>query len=192
MVSIYTIAGIALALFYIGYSIGFVRGDDEEPNLQGVVAVLIGGVFSAITWGAAVESIRAPAAGVVVLMLMAVFGGLLVFGLGRLFGSLVLICFDEGPRRRTAVLLTMGLPAALAGWILFSVTSTEAALQAKNAVAREALQAGTYNARFGVFDIAVPGAPVLSLVHSCDSRQNRCTTMFWDSVGWNNRAEGPL
>ncbi|MEM7720593.1 MAG: hypothetical protein AAF222_15455, partial [Pseudomonadota bacterium] len=47
-------------------------------------------------------------------------------------------------------------------------------------------------ARFGVFDIAVPGAPVLSLVHSCDSRQNRCTTMFWDSVGWNNRAEGPL
>lgn len=191
MVSIYAIAGIALVLFCIGYGTGFTLGKGEEPNLRGVVAMLIGGVFTAITWGAAVESIRAPGAGATVVLFMAAFGALFLFGLGRFVGSLVLIFYEEGPRRRVAVLLTMGLPAVIVGWILYGITTAEAALQAENAVAREALQAETYTLGFGAYHIQVPGAPVLSLVHPCNLPSNRCTTMFWYSIGWNSRAEAP-
>lgn len=192
MVVYYAIAGIALALFYTGYGTGFARGRDEGPNPRGIGLMLIGGLSCAILWAAAVEGIRAPGAGAVILLFIAGFGALFVFGLGRLIGSHVLFRFDEGPRRLAAVVLTMGLPAAIVGWTLYGVTSAEAALQARNTAAREALQAGTYSARFAAHDITVPGAPVLSLVHPCRHRPSRCTTMFWTSPGWNNRAEGPL
>lgn len=181
---LYTIAGIALVLFYIGYGTGFTRADDEEPNLRGVAAMLIGGIFSAITWGARVSIDT-------FVLFAAAFGALFLFGLGRFLGSLVSIFYDEGPRRRTAAFVTMGLPVALVIWLFYSSNSAETARQARNAAAREVLQAETYDVRFGAYDIQVPGAPVLSLVHPCDHSSNCCTTRFGNSIAWNKRSDAP-
>ena len=188
----FALAGIALVLFYIGFGVGFTPGDEDDANLSGFGSVLVGGIACAILWGASVEGIRAAGAGAMVFIIMAVFGALFLFGLGRVLGSVVLIFFDEGPSRRAAVVLAMGVPAAFIGWTLYGVTAAEAALQAKNAAARDMLQSATYEAQLGAHQITFPGAPALSLVHPCGTRPSRCTTHLWISPGWNNRADGPL
>ena len=189
---IYYVAIIALALFYIGFGTGYNPGDDDAPRLRGIGSVFIGGVVSLIIWGAALEGVRAPAAGVTALIFIAVFGSLFIFGLGRVLGSFIPLCFAEGPRRLVAVAVTTGLPAACVAWILYSVSMAEAALQAQHAAARDVMQSNTHRARFGAHDISLPGAPVLHVQHPCGNRRNRCSTMFWYSPGWNNRPDGEL
>ncbi|MEM9425308.1 MAG: hypothetical protein AAGA06_01270 [Pseudomonadota bacterium] len=188
---IYAVAGIALVIFYIGYGTGYTPADDDMPRLRGIGSVLVGGVLCLIIWGAA-SGARAPAAGVMAFLFLAVFAALFLFGLGRVLGSLVPMLFPEGPRRIAAVLLTMGPPAALMAWAIYSVTIAEADLQARNTAARDVIQTRMHQARFGPHEITFPGAPALHILHPCSNRSSRCRTMFWDSPGWNNRPEGPL
>lgn len=187
----YAVAGVALVVFYIGYGTGYTPADDDMPRLRGTGSVLVGGMLCLIIWGAA-SGARAPAAGVMAILLLAVFGALFLFGLGRILGSLVPILFPEGPRRIAAVLLTMGLPAALTAWAIYGVTTAEAALQARNTAARDMIQTQMHQARFGPHEIKFPGAPVLEVRHPCSNRPNSCRTMFWHSPGWNSRPDGPL
>jgi len=188
----YALAGLALLLYFVGYSIGYFPSDDEKPSLHGVGAMLAGGFVCLVLWTAMQGSVRAPGGAVVIVIFMLLFGALFLFGLGRFLGTLVSARFAKGATRRFMVFATTGLPVLAVAGTLYSVSRAEAGLQAEQAAARAALQSGTYQARFGAHDIVFPGAPVFVVVHPCATLSRNCTTLFWASAGWNRRADGPL
>ena len=138
--SIYGIAGVILAAFYIGSGTGYTPGTAAPRRLHGQPAMVFGAIIALLVWQFAKGTVQDPYSAASMFMFIAVFALTFLFGAGRFLGSLIPHLFDEGARRRQATALALAVPLLAIVWVFYPIVmkrlEREAATLAKRATAK--------------------------------------------------------
>ena len=184
--SIYGIAGVILAAFYVGFGTGYTPGTAAPRRLRGLPAMVIGATIAFLLWQFAKGTARDPYSAASMFMFIAVFAVIFLFGAGRFFGSLIPLLVEDGARRRQATALALAAPLVMVVSLFYPLEMKRLEREAANAVALSELQSGTYVATFGTHLVTLPGVPAVEVHHTCTLGHSSCRTMFWHSPGLNN------
>ncbi|MEL6550267.1 MAG: hypothetical protein AAFQ54_08460 [Pseudomonadota bacterium] len=188
MTLLYVTAGALLVLVYIAFSLGVFPPEQAARRAsQGFRMTLMGAAAVFFVFVAARETVRAPAAGIVVLGVMYLGIGLAIAGFGLLLGGLA--AGSRPPLRRVLAILPLGIAAAVVWQVQTSIRAEQDAL----ASARSAFLDGTIEATLAGRAVTIPVAPHLEITHACATRSGRvCRSNFLTGTTLNDAPSAPF